>query len=744
MSPQKKLLLSFLLCNFIILFTPDKYLKAQDVLIKQKVAVLIKKMTLAEKVGQMAQITADTAVLNDAIVNYKIGSVLNVVPGKLLSASEWNKFILDIQEKAKQTRLKIPVLYGLDDIHGVNYVNGATLFPQQIGQAATFNRDLVKEAATITAYEARAAGIPWNFSPVLDLGINPQWPRIWEGFGEDPYLVKEMGLAALNGYQQPLGGKEKVVATLKHFMGYSDPKSGKDRTDAWIPEHYLREYHLPAFAAAIKAGAKTVMVNSALINGIPTHVNKHILTDILKNELKFTGFVVTDWNDIDYVYKRDRVAKNEKEAIMLAINAGIDMAMIPYDYKSFCKNLMALVKEGKVPMSRIDDAVRRILTVKFELVLFNRPNTFLEDYPKFGSKAFQQSAYQLAAESITLLKNKDSALPLKEGSKILVCGPNANTMRSLNGGWSYSWQGENTDEYAHDYHTMLEALETRFGKDNVSYVPGVSYVKEGNFNQDQETDIKSAVKAAKKADVIVLCLGENSYTETPGNLNNLNLSENQQRLAEELSQTGKPIVLVLNEGRPRVINKIEPFASAILQTFLPGNFGADALADILMGKVNPSGRLPYTYPREVNSLINYIHKPSDDANYNPQFNFGSGFGYSSFEYTNFSISKSVFQATENITITVAVKNTGSVAGKEVVMLFSRQLYASITPDVKRLRRFEKISLEPGEAKTLTFVLPIKELGFINLNNKKVVEAGEYEIQMGRMTTGFTVRETTEF
>jgi len=701
-------------------------------------------MTLAEKVGQMAQITADTTVLNDAIVNYKIGSVLNVVPGKLFSASQWNKFMLDIQEKAKQTRLKIPVLYGLDDIHGVNYVNGATLFPQQIGQAATFNRDLVKEAATITAYEARAAGIPWNFSPVLDLGVNPQWPRIWEGFGEDPYLVKEMGLAALNGYQQPLGSKEKVVATLKHFMGYSDPKSGKDRTDAWIPEHYLREYHLPAFAAAIKAGAKTVMVNSALINGIPTHVNKHILTDILKNELKFTGFVVTDWNDIDYVYKRDRVAKNEKEAIMLAINAGIDMAMIPYDYKSFCKNLMALVKEGKVPVSRIDDAVRRILTVKFELDLFNRPNTFLEDYPKFGSKAFQQSAYQVAAESITLLKNKDSALPLKEGSRILVCGPNANTMRSLNGGWSYSWQGENTDEYAHDYHTMLEAVETRFGKDNVSYVPGVSYVKEGNFNQDQETDIKSAVKAAKKADVIVLCLGENSYTETPGNLNNLNLSENQQHLVEELSQTGKPIVLVLNEGRPRVINKIEPLASAILQTFLPGNFGADALADILTGKVNPSGRLPYTYPREVNSLINYIHKPSDDANYNPQFNFGSGFGYSSFEYTNFSISKSVFKATENVTITVAVKNTGSVAGKEVVLLFSRQLYASITPDVKRLRRFEKISLEPGEAKTLTFVLPIKELGFINLNNKKVVEAGEYEIQMGRMTTGFTVRETTEF
>ena len=363
-------------------------------------------MTLAEKVGQMAQITADTAVLNDAIVNYKIGSVLNVVPGKLFSASEWNKFILDIQEKAKQTRLKIPVLYGLDDIHGVNYVNGATLFPQQIGQAATFNRDLIKEAATITAYEARAAGIPWNFSPVLDLGVNPQWPRLWEGFGEDPYLVKEMGLAALNGYQQPVGSKEKVVATLKHFMGYSDPKSGKDRTDAWIPEHYLREYHLPAFAAAIKAGAKTVMVNSALINGIPTHVNKHILTDILKNELKFTGFVVTDWNDIDYVYKRDRVAKNEKDAIMLAINAGIDMAMIPYDYKSFCKNLMALVKEGKVPVSRIDDAVRRILTVKFELDLFNKPNTFLEDYPKFGSKAFQQSAYQVAAESITLLKIK--------------------------------------------------------------------------------------------------------------------------------------------------------------------------------------------------------------------------------------------------------------------------------------------------------------------------------------------------
>lgn len=731
-------MLFFLLVSFLLLTAPILSVNAQQAAIRKKVSTLLQKMTLAEKVGQMAQITVDSAILHDAIVNYKIGSVLNVVPGKLYTAADWNRFLSGIQKEAKQTRLKIPLLYGLDDIHGVNYVDGATLFPQQIGQAATFNKELVRQVAEITAYEARAAGIPWNFSPVLDLGVNPQWSRLWEGFGEDPYVVKEMGLAAINGYQNPAGNKGKVAATLKHFLGYSDPKSGKDRTDAWIPEHYLREYHLPAFAAAVKAGAKTVMVNSALINGIPTHINKHVLTDILKTELGFRGFVVTDWNDIDYVYKRDHVAKSEKDAIRLAINAGIDMAMIPYDYKNFCRNLIELVKEGEVPLSRIDDAVSRILTVKFELDLFNTPETFLKDYPEFGSGAFRQVSYQTAAESVTLLKNKNRLLPLKPGTKIMVCGPNADNMRSLNGGWSYSWQGNNADEYAGDYHTIREALVLRFGENNVTYLPGVHYMKEGNFNEDKVVDIDAAVKAAEMADVIVLCVGENSYTETPGNLDDLRLSDNQFALAAALNQAGKPIVLVLNEGRPRIISSIAPQMDAIIQTYLPGNFGADALADILTGKINPSGKLPYTYPRNTNSLTNYLHKPADDAGFNPQFRFGEGLSYSKFDYSNLRVSQALFDASETATVKVDIRNNSAVAGKEVVMLFSIQAYASITPDVKRLRRFDKISLAPGEKKTVSFVLPVRELAVVGLQHKKVLEEGRYEFEIGGMRTGFDV------
>ncbi len=749
MNLTKKLTFSLLILNVLLCSNAALSIYAQTPVKKStgkvqlndldvKVSTLLKKMTLEEKVGQMAQVTVRTEVMHDAIVNYKVGSILNVVPGKLFSAAEWNNYLVNLQNEAKQTRLQIPILYGLDDIHGVNYVNGATLFPQQVGQAATFNPALVKDVAVITAYEARAAGIPWTFSPVLDLGVNPVWPRIWEGYGEDPYLTSTLGESAVHGYQDPFGSKEKLLTSLKHYMAYSDPKSGKDRTDAWIPEHYLREYHLPPFAAAVKAGAKNVMVNSALINGIPTHMNKHMLTDILKNELGFKGFIVTDWQDIEYVWKRDHIAKNYKEAVMLCINAGIDMAMIPDDYKGFCGALTALVKEGKVPMSRIDDAVSRILKVKFELDLFNTPVTFLKDYPKFGSEAFHQKSYEVASESITLLKNNSAILPLKPGSKILVCGPNANAMRNLNGGWSYSWQGDDVDDYAKGYHTLLEAIQDRFGKENITYVPGVVYPEKAHFTEDKIVDLDAAVKAAEQSDVIVLCIGENSYTETPGNLNDLNLPDNQQILVTALAKTGKPVVLILNEGRPRIISKIEPLAAAIVHLYLPGNFGADALADILTGKINPSGKLPYTYPRYSNDLINYIHKTSAEEAFNPQFKFGYGLSYTTFAYSDLKLNKAAFHGNETVTVTVQVKNTGQVAGKEVVELFSRQFYASITPDVKRLRRFEKISLEPGEAKTVTFTIPLKELGFINLQNQKVLESGEYEFQVAGLTAGFTI------
>jgi beta-glucosidase len=733
--------------------------------IESKINLLLKQMTLEEKVGQMAQVaidvigkvdyskqtfTVDPNKLNDVVINFKAGSILNSPPGILLSAEQWNQVMNDIQSAAQKTKLKIPVLYGLDDIHGVNYAAGTTLFPQQIGQAATWNRQLVYDAGVITAYEGRAVGVPWTFSPVVDLGTNPQWPRIWEDYGEDPYLSAELGVQFTKGVQDPLGSKEKLVVSLKHYMAYSDPKSGHDRTDAWIPEHYLREYHLPAFAAGVKAGARTVMVNSALVNGIPGHINKHILTDILKNELHFTGFVVTDWQDIENIYRRDKVAKTMKEAVMLAINAGIDMSMIPYNYKEFCTDLIALVKEGKVSQSRIDDAVRRILRVKYELDLFNTPTTSLKDYPKFASAEFQKAALNTAAESITLLKNRNNILPLPKTAKVLVTGPNANSMRCLNGGWTYTWQGDRTNEIAQQYNTILEAVTNKFGKENVNYVQGVAYKERGPYFQDSTINLDAAVQAAANADYILLCIGENSYTETPGNLEDLSLSDNQIELANALIKTGKPVIFILSEGRPRIISKIEPGASAILHVYLPGNYGGDALADILTGDVNPSGKLPLTYPRYTNSLVGYIHKPSEgDGNpqggaFTPQYPFGFGLSYTSFSYSNLSINKNSFSPDETATITITVKNTGTRDGKEVVQLYISDLIASFTPDVKRLRGFEKIGLKAGESKTVSFKIPMKQLAFVNTNNKMLLEEGDFKVQVADQSTKFSVTKTISF
>lgn len=751
----------FLLLALVIVKADAQTTSSINPAIESKVTQLLKQMTLEEKVGQMAQVSIESLgssnsgafsfsdKMKDAVVNYKIGSILNT-PG-LQSPQDWNRIITEIQDAAKQTKLKIPVLYGLDDIHGVNYASGTTLFPQEIGQAATWNRELVYDAAVITAYEARAVGAPWTFSPTLDLGTNPQWPRIWEDYGEDPYLSAELGVQFVKGAQDPLGSKEKLAVSLKHYMDYSDPKSGQDRTDSWIPEYYLREYHLPPYAAAVKAGARTVMVNSALINGIPTHINKHILTDILKDELHFTGFIVSDWQDIENVYRRDKITKSIKEAIMLAVNAGIDMSMIPYDYKEFCSDLIALVKEGKVSQARIDDAVRRILRVKYELDLFNTPNTYLKDYPKFASAEFQKAAYTTASESITLLKNPNNVLPIRYNMlphpRVLITGPNANSMRSLNGGWTYTWQGERTNEYGAQYNTILEAVSNRFGKDFVTYVPGVAYKERGQYFEDTVVSIDAVVNAAANVDYILLCIGENSYTETPGNLVDLTLSENQIELAEALYKTGKPVVVILNEGRPRIINRIEAGAAAIVDVYLPGNYGADALADILGGDVNPSGKLPITYPRYTNALVSYIHKPSEgDSNpqggmFKPQYPFGFGLSYTNYTYSNLSINKNSFGPDETATVSVTVKNSGYVAGKEVVQLFISDVIASFTPDVKRLRGFQKIDLKPGESKTVTFQVPMKQLAFVGPDNKKHLEEGDFKIQVADQTTKFNVTKT---
>ncbi len=738
--------------------------------IEGKLNLLLKKMTLKEKIGQMAQVaidqigktdqknytfSVDKNKVQDVVVTYHAGSILNTPPGVSLNTAQWNQVLKDIHAATQQTRLKIPVLYGLDQIHGASFVAGFTSFPQQVGQAATWNRELVRQTAVITAYESRAAGVPYSFSPVLDLGTNPAWPRLWEGFGEDPYLVSELGVAFVKGAQEPLGSKEKIAVSIKHYLGYSDPKYSKDRTNAWIPEHYLREYHLPPFAAAVKAGARNVMVNSALINGVPAHMNKRLLTDMLKNELGFTGFIVTDWQDVENVAKRDRIAKDNKEALMLCINAGIDMSMIPYNYQEFSKDLLELVKEGKVLQSRIDDAVRRILRVKYELDLFNNPTTLAASYPDFGSAGFAKAAYNTAAESITLLKNQRNILPLPAAAKILVTGPNANSMRSLNGGWTYTWQGERTNELAGAYNTILEATTKKFGESNVRFSEGVAYLQGQKYWADAVVGLQAAVDAAAAVDYVLLCVGENSYTETPGNLNELDLSANQLSLAHAMIRTGKPVILILNQGRPRIISGIEPGLAAVVHTYLPGNYGADALADILAGDVNPSGKLPVTYPRFANALTPYIHKYSDQvsnpqgaydysADFNPQFGFGFGLSYTSFEYSGLTIDKTSVGTNGTLAITVTVKNTGQRAGKEVVQLYVSDLIASLAPDVERLRGFEKISLEPGDSKVVNFTLPVKELAFVNLQNKKQLETGEFKVRVEKLEKKFLVKGSVVF
>jgi beta-glucosidase len=756
---KKRLLLLLLPAFFILLYSCSGSKNETD----KQVEELLSQMTLEEKVGQMTQITLDvigngptlhrslepfaidTARLNKAIGKYYIGSVLNTTNNYALKPERWYEIISQIQEAAiNQTRLKIPVIYGVDAIHGATYTDGATIFPQQIAMAATFNPQLVHQMASVTAYETKASGIPWNFSPVLDLGGDPRFSRQYEGFGEDPYVVTVLGEQMIAGYQglkDSLNNPVKLAACLKHYLGYGVPFSGKDRTPAFIPENVLREYHLPPFKKAVEAGAASVMINSGIINGISVHASYDLITKLLKEELQFEGVVVTDWQDIINLHSRDKIATSVKEAIKISINAGIDMSMVPYKYEEFCDNLIALVKAGEVSESRIDDAVRRILKMKFQTGLFEKAVTHYKDYPDFGSEKFKKMAYHAASEAITLLKNENNILPLNKNNKILVTGPNANSMRCMNGGWTYSWQGERANQFASGYNTFLEAVELEFGKNNVQYVPGVSYIDSLKYFNDTEDQFEQAIAAARKSDVVLLFAGENSYTEKPGDLNDLNLSALQTSLAKALIATGKPVILILNEGRPRCISQFEKGLKAVVQTYLPGNFGGDALADILSGDVNPSGKLPYNYPSYPNSLTNYYHKPAEEqvayegvyqyaSDYNPQYEFGHGLSYTTFAYSNLKSDKVKFSNKEEVKFEVTVKNTGNRTGKETVLLYTSDKYASITPDVKRLRRFEKITLNPDESKTVTFTLSAQDLAFVNSGNQWITEPGEFEILVG--------------
>ena len=757
---MKKILLSISLLALAYTASANVPVIKSDPKIEAQVEQTLKKLTLEEKIGQMMELVTDLFGANDKngvfyidehktdsiLSRYKIGSILNAPNTCAPTAKQWEKYIAQIQ-KISMKRIGIPCVFGLDQNHGSTYTQGGTLFPQNINVAATFNREIARRSAEATAYETRAVSIPWTYSPTVDLGRDARWPRIWENFGEDCYLSSEMGKAMVYGFQgeDPNNIDQYHIATsMKHFMGYGVPWTGKDRTPAYISPADLREKHFAPFLAGLQAGALTVMVNSASVNGMPMHANKDILTGWLKEETGWDGVLITDWADINNLYTREMVAKDKKDALRIAINAGIDMIMEPYSCDA-CGYLVELVKEGKIPMSRIDDACRRVLRMKYRLDLFKNPTQKLKNYPKFGGEEFAKLALEGATESMVLLKNEGNILPLQHGKKILLTGPNANQMRCLDGGWSYTWQGHRADEFAGKYNTIYEAFCNEYGKENVILNQGVTYNEKGKYWEENEPQIQGAVDAAKNVDVIVACIGENSYTETPGNLTDLWLSENQRNLVKELAKTGKPVVLVLNEGRPRLIADIEPLAQGIIDILIPGNMGGDALVGLVSGKSNFSGKMPYTYPKEINSLANYDFKKSEEVgtmegayDYNAkitqQWGFGYGLSYTSYKYSNLKVSQSDFRHGDIIKVSVDVKNTGKVAGKESVLLFSSDLIASMVPDGRRLRAFDKIELQPGETKTVTFDLNADDLAFVGYDGKWVLEEGDFKLMIADLST----------
>ena len=767
---MKKILLSISMLALAYTASANVPVIKSDPKIEAQVEQTLKKLTLEEKIGQMMELVTDLFGANDKngvfyidehktdsiLSRYKIGSILNAPNTCAPTAKQWEKYIAQIQ-KISMKRIGIPCVFGLDQNHGSTYTQGGTLFPQNINVAATFNREIARRSAEATAYETRAVSVPWTYSPTVDLGRDARWPRIWENFGEDCYLSSEMGKAMVYGFQgeDPNNIDQYHIATsMKHFMGYGVPWTGKDRTPAYISPADLREKHFAPFLAGLQAGALTVMVNSASVNGMPMHANKDILTGWLKEETGWDGVLITDWADINNLYTREMVAKDKKDALRIAINAGIDMIMEPYSCDA-CGYLVELVKEGKIPMSRIDDACRRVLRMKYRLDLFKNPTQKLKNYPKFGGEEFAKLALEGATESMVLLKNEGNILPLQHGKKILLTGPNANQMRCLDGGWSYTWQGHRADEFAGKYNTIYEAFCKEYGKENVILNQGVTYNEKGKYWEENEPQIQGAVAAAKDADVIVACIGENSYTETPGNLTDLWLSENQRNLVKALAQTGKPVILVLNEGRPRLIADIEPLAQGIINILIPGNMGGDALANLVSGKSNFSGKMPYTYPKEINSLANYDFKKSEEVgtmegayDYNAkitqQWGFGYGLSYTTYKYSNLKVSQSDFRHGDIIKVSVDVKNTGKVAGKESVLLFSSDLIASMVPDGRRLRAFDKVELQPGETKTMTFELKADDLAFVGWNGKWRLEEGDFKLMIADQSADIHCTDTYQW
>ncbi|WP_417141066.1 glycoside hydrolase family 3 N-terminal domain-containing protein [Phocaeicola coprocola] len=774
MKNFKKLALASVLCTGVCLTVggqkPAPAIPS-DPVIEAHIQEWLKKMTLEEKIGQMCEITIDVvsdfeaskkngftlnpAMLDTVIGKYKVGSLLNVPLSVAQKKEKWAEAIKQIQDLSMK-EIGIPCIYGVDQIHGTTYTLDGTMFPQGINMGAAFNRELTEKAAAISAYETKAGCIPWTYAPVVDLGRDPRWSRMWENYGEDCYVNAEMGKASVRGFQgsDPNHISEyNVAACMKHYMGYGVPVSGKDRTPSSISRSDMREKHFAPFLAAIRQGALSVMVNSGVDNGVPFHANRELLTEWLKEDLNWDGMIVTDWADINNLCTRDHIAATKKEAVKIAINAGIDMSMVPYEV-SFCDYLKELVQEGEVPMSRIDDAVARVLRLKYRLGLFENPYWDIKKYNKFGSEEFARVALQAAEESEVLLKNEGNILPLAKGTKILLAGPNANSMRCLNGGWSYSWQGHLADQCAGAYNTIYESLCNKYGKENIIYEPGVTYApyKNDNWWEENQPEIEKSVAAASRADVIIACIGENSYCETPGNLTNLTMSENQRNLVKALAATGKPVILILNQGRPRIINDIVPLAKAVVNVMLPSNYGGDALANLLAGDANFSGKMPFTYPKHINALANYDYKPCENmgqmgGNYNydsvmdVQWEFGFGLSYTTYSYSNLKVDKTSFTADDVLTVSVDVTNTGKVAGKESVLLYSKDLVASSTPDNIRLRNFEKIELNPGETKTVTMQLKGSDLAFVGYDGKWRLEKGDFKLKCGNQWTDIQCSET---
>ena len=774
MKNFKKLALASVLCTGVCLTVggqkPAPAIPS-DPVIEAHIQEWLKKMTLEEKIGQMCEITIDVvsdfeaskkngftlnpAMLDTVIGKYKVGSLLNVPLSVAQKKEKWAEAIKQIQDLSMK-EIGIPCIYGVDQIHGTTYTLDGTMFPQGINMGAAFNRELTEKAAAISAYETKAGCIPWTYAPVVDLGRDPRWSRMWENYGEDCYVNAEMGKASVRGFQgsDPNHiGEYNVAACMKHYMGYGVPVSGKDRTPSSISRSDMREKHFAPFLVAIRQGALSVMVNSGVDNGVPFHANRELLTEWLKEDLNWDGMIVTDWADINNLCTRDHIAATKKEAVKIAINAGIDMSMVPYEV-SFCDYLKELVQEGEVPMSRIDDAVARVLRLKYRLGLFENPYWDIKKYDKFGSKEFAAEALQAAEESEVLLKNEGNILPLAKGTKILLAGPNANSMRCLNGGWSYSWQGHLADQCAGAYNTIYESLCNKYGKENIIYEPGVTYApyKNDNWWEENQPEIEKSVAAASRADVIIACIGENSYCETPGNLTNLTMSENQRNLVKALAATGKPVILILNQGRPRIINDIVPLAKAVVNVMLPSNYGGDALANLLAGDANFSGKMPFTYPKHINALANYDYKPCENmgqmgGNYNydsvmdVQWEFGFGLSYTTYSYSNLKVDKTSFTADDVLTVSVDVTNTGKVAGKESVLLYSKDLVASSTPDNIRLRNFEKIELNPGETKTVTMQLKGSDLAFVGYDGKWRLEKGDFKLKCGNQWTDIQCSET---